>query len=110
MHLHIVTSKNAKQYYVIEGYRNEQGKSTSRIVRKLGTHEQLLKEHDDPEVWAREVVAEMNRQAKEGKQAIMVPFSPSRVIEKDEEKLFDGGYLFLQKHIGIRSQRSNRAL
>lgn len=97
MHLHIVVSKNAKQYYVIEGYRNEQGKSTSRIVRKLGTHEQLLKEHDDPEAWAREVVAEMNRQAKEGKQAIMVPFSPSRVIEKDEEKLFDGGYLFLQK-------------
>ena len=97
MHLHIVTSKNAKQYYVIESYRNEQGKSTTRVVRKLGTHEQLLKEHDDPESWAREVVAEMNRQAKEGKHKIMVPFSPSTVIEKDDERLFDGGYLFLQK-------------
>ena len=97
MHLHIVTSKNAKQYYVIESYRNEQGKSTTRVVRKLGTHEQLLKEHDDPELWAREVVAEMNRQAKEGKHKILVPFSPSTVIEKDDERLFDGGYLFLQK-------------
>lgn len=97
MHLHIVTSKNAKQYYVIEGYRNDQGKSTTRIVRKLGTHEQILKEHDDPEAWAREVVAEMNRQAKEGKQKILVPFSPSIVIEKNDERLYDGGYLFLQK-------------
>ena len=97
MHLNIVVTKNAKQYYVLEGYRNEQGKSTTRIVRKLGNHEQLLKEHDDPEAWAREVVAEMNRQAKEGKQKIMVPFSPSTVIEKNDERLYDGGYLFLQK-------------
>ena len=97
MHLHIVKSKNAKQYYVIEGYRNEQGKSTTRIVKKLGNHAELLKEHDDPEAWAREVVADMNRQAKEGKQKIMVPFSPSAIIEKCDERLFDGGYLFLQK-------------
>ncbi len=97
MHLNIVVTKNAKQYYILEGYRNEQGKSTTRIVKKLGTHAQLLKEHEDPEAWAREVVAEMNRQAKEGKQKIMVPFSPSTVIEKEDERLFDGGYLFLQK-------------
>jgi len=97
MHLNIVKTKNAKQYYVLEGYRNEQGKSTTRIVKKLGTHEQLLKEHEDPEAWAREIVAEMNRAAAEGKQKIMVPFSASEQIEKDQDRLFDGGYLFLQK-------------
>ena len=48
MHLNIVKSKNAKQYYVLEGYRKPDGKDSTRIVRKLGTHEQLLKEHPDP--------------------------------------------------------------
>ena len=97
MHLNIVVSKNAKQYYVIEAYRNEQGKSTTRIVKKLGSHAELLKEHEDPEAWAREVVEEMNRAAKEGKQRIMVPFTPSAQIEKEQERLYDRGYLFLQK-------------
>ena len=97
MHLNIVESKNAKQFYVLEGYRNEKGRSTTRIVKKLGSYEQLIKEHEDPEAWAREVVAEMNRQAREGKQIIMVPYLPAKLIEKDTAMLFDGGYLFLQK-------------
>ena len=97
MRLSIVTSKNSKQFYVLESYRTAKGKNTSRIVRKLGTYDQLIKEHEDPEAWAREVVAEMNRQAQEGKQKVMVPYSPSELIEKDDERLFDGGYLFLQK-------------
>ena len=98
MHLRIETNKDGtKNYYVMESFRNDNQKSTTRIVKKLGSHAQLLKEHNDPEAWAREVVAEMNRQAKEGKQKIMIPFSPSAVIDKDEDRLFDGGYLFLQK-------------
>ena len=97
MHLNIVTSKNAQQFYVLEGYRNKDGKCTTQIVKKLGTYEQLAKEHDDPVAWAKEVVAEMNRQAKEGKQKLMVSFSPASLMEKDEPCLFNGGYLFLQK-------------
>jgi hypothetical protein len=36
------------------------GKSTKRIVRKLGTHDETLKEQADPEAWAESVVEEMN--------------------------------------------------
>ena len=97
MHLNIVKSKNAQQFYILEGYRNANGKCTTRIVKKLGTYEQLAKEHDDPVTWAKGVVAEMNMQAKEGKQKIMVPYSPSTLIEKEQPCLFNGGYLFLQK-------------
>lgn len=97
MHLNIVKSKNAQQFYILEGYRNNEGKSTTRIVKKLGTYEQLAKEHDDPVAWAKEVVAEMNMRAKERKQKIMVPFAPASMIEKDRQYLFNGGYLFLQK-------------
>lgn len=97
MHLNIVKSKNAQQFYILEGYRNANGKCTTRIVKKLGTYEQLAKEHDDPVAWAKSVVDEMNSQAKEGKQQIMVPLSPSTLIEKGQQCLFNGGYLFLQK-------------
>lgn len=97
MHLNIVKSKNALQYYVLESYRKENGKNSTRIVRKLGTHEQLLKEHPDPEAWARSVVTEMNREAEEGKQRIVASFSVNDAITKNEQRLYEGGYLFLQK-------------
>lgn len=98
MRLRIDTNKDgSKNYYVLESFRTDRKKTTTRIVKKLGSHAQLLAEHDDPEAWAREVVAEMNRQANEGKRKIMVPFSESEIIEKNSDRLFDGGYLFLQK-------------
>ena len=98
MRLRIDQNKNGtKNYYVMESYRTDSKKTTTRIVKKLGSYDQLIKEHEDPEAWAREVVAEMNRQAQEGKQKVLVPYSPSELIKKDDVRLYDGGYLFLQK-------------
>ncbi len=97
MHLNIVKSKNAMQYYVLEGYRRPDGKSSTRIIKKLGSHEELLKEHKDPEAWARSVVAEMNAAAAQERQEILVPFCPGSLLEKDRQNLYNAGYLFLQK-------------
>lgn len=98
MRLRIDTNKDGtKNYYVLESFRTDDKKTTTRIVRKLGSHAQLLADHEDPEAWAREVVAEMNRQANECKLKIMVPFSESELIGKNDDRLFDGGYLFLKK-------------
>lgn len=98
MRLRVNLNKDGtKNYYVLESYRTDAGKSTTRIVRKLGTHDELLKEHTDPEAWAQSVVEEMNREARGGKQQIMVPYRPQEQLAMDEQRLFDGGYLFLQK-------------
>lgn len=98
MRLRIDTNKDGtKNYYVLESYRTDTKKSTTRIVRKLGTHEQLLEEHENPEAWAQSVVDEMNRQAQVGTQKVLVSYTPAELIEKDKERLLDGGYLFLQK-------------
>ena len=98
MRLRINTNKDgSKNYYVLESYRSNSGKSTTRIVKKLGTHEQLLKEHDDPEAWANELVKELNNEAAAKKQDVLVRFSPSALTEKDRTYLYNGGYLFLQK-------------
>jgi len=56
MRLNIVKSKNAEQLYVIKSYRNSNGKSTSKIVEKLGTLAELSKIHDDPIAWAKEYI------------------------------------------------------
>ena len=37
MNLHITKSKNAESFYITKSYINEQGKSTSTVIRKLGT-------------------------------------------------------------------------
>jgi len=98
MRLRINTNKDgSRNYYVLESYRANNGKSTTRIIKKLGTHEQLLKEHDDPKAWAESVVKEMNEQISEKKQDILVKFSPSAQLERNTMHLYNGGYLFLQK-------------
>lgn len=98
MRLRIGTNKDgSKNFYVIKSYRNEAGKSTSKVVERLGSYATLLKEHADPEAWAKQYVEGLNRKEQEDKMTITVPFSPSSLIEKDVPFLFDGGYLFLQK-------------
>ncbi len=98
MRLRINYNKDgSKNYYILESYRSNSGKSTTRIVRKLGTHEELLKEHDDPESWAKELVQKMNEEDLSKKQDILVKFSPAAQIRKDDAHLYQGGYLFLQK-------------
>lgn len=51
-------SKNSESFYIAQSYINNNGKSTSVNVRKLGTLKELLIEHgptrDDVMRWAKE--------------------------------------------------------
>lgn len=98
MRLKITKSKNSSSLYVIKStYKN--GKHSSKIVEKLGTYDELLKKLDgqDPLEWAKQYIAELNKNEKEDKRKIMVQYSPTKLIEKDEQRCFNGGYLFLQQ-------------
>jgi transposase len=97
MRLNIVKSKNAQQFYVIESYRTDEGKNTSKIIEKLGTYDKLKETHDDPVAWANEYVNELNRKASEEGQKITVEYYPKAQISKDTQNLYNGGYIFLQK-------------
>ncbi len=97
MRLNIVKSKNAQQFYVIESYRTAEGKNTSKIIEKLGTYEKLKETHDDPVVWAKEYVNELNKRAAESGQKVTVDYYPGAQLSKDTANLFNGGYIFLQK-------------
>jgi len=73
---------------------------TSKIVEKLGTVDELREKLGgrDPIEWAKEYIAELNRLEKEGREPVVIAkYSPSKLIEKDRRRTFNGGYLFLEK-------------
>lgn len=95
-------SKNSESFYIAKSFINDQGKSTSVNVRKLGTLSELLIEHgptrDDVMRWAKEEAKKETakyRQEQSQKQ-IQITFHTDRKIDHDRQVLYRGGYLFLQ--------------
>ena len=95
-------SKNAESFYISKGYVNDKGVSTSVIIRKLGTLQDLLPEHgptrDDVMVWAKEqarIETLKYKREKEEKQ-IKLTFHADRPLDYDKQVFYRGGYLFLQ--------------
>lgn len=101
MRVTLSKTKNAEHVYISKAYRNEKGKSTSKIYKKLGTMEELLPEHDgDREKvleWAREQARIYTELEKSEKLTVSLDLSETRQLTMDEMTLFDGGYLFLKK-------------
>ena len=102
MNLHITKSKNAESFYICKSYTKANGSTTSVIVRKLGTLEQLLPEHgptrDDVVAWAKnEVKIETEKYKKEKEaQTVLISFHADRQLNYGKQVFFRGGYLFLQ--------------
>ncbi|MDW7651922.1 MAG: transposase, partial [Bacillota bacterium] len=96
MRLSISKSKNSTSLYVIKS-TYENGVHSSKIVEKLGTVNELSKKLNgqDPIEWAKKYIAELNQKEKEEKLEVLVKYSPSKLIVKDEQRSFNGGYLFL---------------
>jgi len=97
MYLYIDKSKYGHQtLYVGQSYRNEQGRNTTKIIENLGRYEDLAKIHEDPIAWAKSYIAELNLRNKENR-TVTITYSANEVMAKNQEVLFEGGYLFLQK-------------
>lgn len=100
MKLTISKSKNATFLYVQKSfYDKERHVRTSKTVEKLGSLNALREKlnGEDPIKWAEAYVAQLTKQEQEEKQDVMVKFSPRKEIPKGDRRLFNGGYLFLQK-------------
>ncbi|MEL7568830.1 MAG: IS1634 family transposase [Dehalobacterium sp.] len=100
MRLKVTKSKNSASLYVIKSVYNSKTQSnSSKIVEKLGTETELREKLNgaDPYEWAKEYIKGLNEKEKEQTRKILVPFEQSKIIPKDEQRSFNGGYLFLQK-------------
>ena len=86
-------------YYVQKSYRNEDGKPSTKYVERLGTLEDLEKRfgEEDPIGEAKKYVAGLTAQEKENRKKIMLELNPAALIDKNAQRCYNGGYLFLQK-------------
>lgn len=101
MKLTISKSKNAEQLYICKSVRINKNKTTSQIVKKLGTMESLLPLHDNDRekviAWGKEQARIMTAAEKEENLSIIVEFSEAKKLQLGEKLRFNTGYLFLQK-------------
>lgn len=95
-------SKNAESFYITRSYVKSKGVTTSEVVRKLGTLQELSErlgtDRDGVMAWAKEqarIETEKYKSEKES-QTVMIPFHQNRMLDYGVQKRFDGGYLFLQ--------------
>jgi transposase len=102
MNLHITKSKNSESFYIAKSYVKTNGSTSSMIVRKLGTLNQLLEEHgptrEDVLAWAKNEVKLETEKYKTEQEAktVIIPFHADRQLDYDRQSFYRGGYLFLQ--------------
>jgi len=91
-------SKNSTTYYIKQSLYN-QGRVTSKIVERLGSIEELEKRFGNQDTLqkAREYAKDLAAKEKEKGSDIKVRYSASKLIEKGERRVFNVGYIFLQK-------------
>lgn len=87
--------------YLNQSYRKPDGKSSSRVYKKLGKMDDLLKQfggdRDKVMAWAREEAVKETELYNQQNGMVEITLSQGELIEKDKELSFNVGYLFLQK-------------
>ena len=101
MYICITGSNSNKDVYIKQSYRKENGKTSSRIYKKLGKYNVLLKQFSGDETkmmeWAKQEAKKETILFNQQKEKVSVSFSPLARIPLEEERLFNVGYLFLQQ-------------
>ena len=98
MRLRVTKCKNTNIFYVIKTvYIN--GKQKTITVERIGnTNEVTQKSNgEDPYIWAKKYVEELNTKEQEGTREILIKKSQTKKIEKNKDNCFNCGYLFLEK-------------
>src|SRR5699024_11776106 len=81
--------------------RKENGKTSSRIYKKLGKYNDLLAQFSGDTTkmmeWAKEEATKETQIYNQKKEKVSISLSPLARIPLNEERLFNVGYLFLQQ-------------
>lgn len=100
MYVSITGATSNKNVYICRSYRKENGKTSSKIYRKLGKLNDLLEQfsgdYDAMMAWAKLEAQKDTDQYNDNTRNISVSFSRLACIPKDEQRFFNVGYLFLQ--------------
>lgn len=96
MRLKITKTNTSTNYYIIKDI-NKNGKRSTMIYERLGTEKEILEKSngEDISVWIQKYLDKLNAQKNE--LPVFIKKYPSALIPKDEQNLFNCGYLFLEK-------------
>ena len=96
MKLTVSKSKNSASFYVQKNYPQTQWQRDNCHHRKAWKSAEVTAKASGERsyVWAQEYVNELNRREYEENKEVLVSYSPSRLLKKGEQKLFNCGYLF----------------
>lgn len=88
-------------YYVQQGYRNAEGKSTTRNVKILGKHSELLKITDDPVAYCKREIEKLNDEYNSGRASIQLTVDYKEKVDDTEDDfsksdMLNVGYFYLQ--------------
>ena len=101
MYVSITGVENNKDVYINQSYRKENGKTSSRIYRKLGKLNELLRQFDGDfdamMLWAKSEAEKDTAEYNARTCDVSVSLSRKAYIPMNEERCFQIGYLFLQK-------------
>lgn len=85
----------------MQSYRKEDGKTSSRVFRKLGRLDELLERFNGDKnkmmIWAKQEAANDTESYSKKNANVSITLSQTSYIPKNEERTFNVGYLFLQK-------------
>ena len=98
MRLRVTKCKNTNIFYVIKTvYVN--GKQKTITVERIGNANEVTQKSngEDPYIWAKKYVEELNTKEQEGTREILIKKSQTKKIEKNKDNCFNCGYLFLEK-------------
>lgn len=101
MYIAVTGSKNNKDVYIYQSFRKKDGKSSSRIYKKLGKYNTLLEQFNgdanEMMTWAKGEAAKETELYNQHNGKVIVEFSQAASIPINEVRSFHTGYLFLQQ-------------
>ena len=102
-------------YNIYQSFRKENGKTSSHIYKKLGKMNDLLAQFDNDKdkmmEWARNEAKKETELYNQKNGKVSVDFSQGARIMKNEQRLFNVGYLFLQSLVtGLRLDKICRSI
>ena len=98
MHLKVGTIKGRKYLSIAHGYRDTlTGKSRTKTIKSLGYLDVLEKEHQDPIMYFKKIVEEMNRQESINNAPSSIDIDRNEIIKAGQSNRKNLGYSVLSK-------------
>ena len=98
MRINKTKSKNMEHYSIIQDI-TKNGKRTTCVYENIGNYDKLKERagNEEPLTWLKNYVNELNKKQKENNLPVIIEKYENRLVPKNIQRQFNGGYLFLQQ-------------